>query len=901
MKTLKINKDCVYKIKVENLDEFEDSFFADVYYKATESLINIIDSNDKKSSSNCAENENKDEEFNNIISFLGERGTGKTSSMISFKNSLQQLFDLNVLSKNQALKKNYENISKNKFYDLDIIDPSVFNGTDSIIEIVVAEMFKKFKAKNEKKDYIKKQELVKKFEIVYKDLRTLNKGKNDIYTENQDNLEVLMDLSSAIALKNDIENLVDSYLKYMEEDKSFVGKSFLTITIDDLDMNIAAGEKMIEDIRKYLIIPQVIIMMAVKFEQLEEVIKQKNINDLNGLVNYYRDTDKLIKNSKQEYMTKSLDEELNNKTNKYLEKVIPYNKRIYMPEIYGSEAKIEVHLENLNYKEAETIEIFVVKKFYEYLRYTIVTKSHYNGIIPNNLRGLIDLIFLFSTLEKLESYEGSINEIKNKENILNNLTSMKQYFNKVIVNKIGDLYMREFLNDLLQCPIQSINKKVLIYLNTNLYTYKESINYKILSYLDELYKMEKSVVEESVTLGDVITWMKLYEDMAFLQEEKIFIELLKSMYSIRLIYEIYIGSEELVHIVGKDIVGQYFEFVGNKHAQKIEMSVRVKNGQIYRRREIKEKMMLSKFALVNESYYTLLEPQFIHQNRYILSKLYRNLSNTVKEKINLTLFYFKPFNMLGVDDKIYDDIYEKAKLSIDKEIIFINNRESKNYLSIDNYILFINMDFYMLALKYINKELNNDRLSDSYNPKIIIETVSNATISSFQHLCDQCNYLNIKNPIENIIEEKKLNFEFELDDGNIITEEENDIENNKQTKSVKEAENNVNKEMNIIMNRFKEYLNYRKNKYFDANGIKGNMFSKFETTIKNNYIWKIREFNNKISKLNTKDIDNLANNLLSITDIKKQEMDIEKEKTRIGYIIENSIKDIDNMLEKINK
>lgn len=903
MKTLKINKDCVYKIKIEKLNEFEDSFFADVYLKATENLIGILNSNDKKNSLN---DKSKDDEFNNIISFVGERGSGKTSSMISFRNSLQQFNYIKEINKNQELKTNYEKIAQNRFHDLDTIDPSVFNGKDSIIEIVVAEMFKKFKAERKKQDYIKKQELVKDFEIVYKDLRTLNKDKHTIFNENLDNLEVLMDLSSAISLKSDIEKLITSYLDYMEDEGNTEREKFLTITIDDLDMNIAAGEKMIEDIRKYLIIPKVVIMMAVKFEQLEEVIKQKNIKDLNALFNYYETMDGTIREKKeQKHMTKLFDEELNNKTNRYLEKVIPYNKRIYMPEVYGSDAKIEVDLDTFYYKEKDSIEMFIAKSFYRYLRYTIVTKTHYNVIVPNNLRGLVDLILLISTFGDVESCENDNDEIKNKENVINNLKSIEQYFDKIIIHKISNLYAIDFLKDILKCPIQSINKKILLYLNSKLCLLEEIFDKKILIYLNELYKMERRVVEKSVTLGDVITWMKLYEDTALLSEEKIFMELLKAIYSIRLISEIYAGTEEIIHILGKDIVGKYFEFIDNKHDQKIEMNARVTDGQIYRRFLKKGKMFKSRFSIVNPSYYSLLEPQFINEDRYVLAKLYRDLSNTVKEKMTLELFYFKPFNIFGVNDKIYNDIYNKTKPSTDKELLLIDNSESTNYLSINNYILFLNMDFYMLALMYINKALNKDRLSNSYNPKTILDAIYNVTNESFSELCNQCSYLNINNPIKNIFEDKNFDFNFGIDFkfvGNDATMEDGtDIERNKLNEKNKNIERDIYRLMSTRLKRFKKYLTDIQKKYFDSNGIKGNMFSQFETTIKNNYIVKIIEFNNKISKLNINDINYLSDNLLSITDIRKQDNDIEKEKIRINNIINDSMKEIDTMLKNIEE
>ncbi|MBW9151450.1 hypothetical protein [Clostridium estertheticum] len=903
MRTLKIDKNCVYKIKIEKLDEFEDSFFADVYCKATKCLIDIIDSNNNNNNNN-----NKEDDFNNIISFVGERGTGKTSAMISFKNSLQQLYDITELSENRELKKNYVNITEYKFYCLDTIDPSIFNDKDSIIEIVVAEMFKKFKDERKKQDYIKKQELVKKFEIVYKDLRALNKNKHTMFNENLDNLEVLMDLSSAIALKNDMVKLVNFYLEYMQEDKKYVTKNFLTITIDDLDMNIAAGEKMIEDIRKYLIIPKVIIIIAVKFEQLEEVIKQKNITDLNGLCNYYRNTDELIKNSKQEYMTKSLDDELDNKTNKYLEKVIPYNKRIYMPDVCDSDAKIEVDLDKFDYKGNDSIEIFIAEKFYQYFKYTIVTKSHYNVIIPNNLRGLVDLILFLSTLEEMEFDESD--EIKNKKSIINNLTAMREYFDKIIVHKISNLYMIVFLKELLQCPIESINKKILLYLNTNLYLLKASVDNGISKYLIELHRMERRVVDESVTLGDVVTWMKLYEDMAFSSEEKIFIELLKAVYSIRLINEIYVGSEELVYIIGKDIVGKYFEFTGNKHDQKIELNVKIEGGEIYRNTLNKKSTSMQhkivpvewvKFSRINKSYYSLLEPQYRNEDRYILPKLYRDMSNTVKEIINSnsTLFYFKPFNILGVNDEVYEDIYNKTNPSIDKEILSASNREPTNYLSINNYILFLNMDFYMLALKHIDKVLDKSRLENSYNPKIIIDTIYDVSNRVFSKLCNECNYINISNSIKNIFESKKYDFNLDFNMDNSITKNENSIESSQQIVVEKSLETDTNLEMYKRLNQLKKYLTKLQKHYDKADGTKIDVFKRLEITIKRNYIAKITDLNNKIFELNVKDVNNLFENILSILDISEQKIDLEKEKIMVNNIIEGSIKGIDSLLKKM--
>ena len=74
-----INLDSEYKIKIEKGNEFNNSIFADVYRQARQNVADILShSND----------DNKHDSYNNIIAFTGERGKGKSSTMISFLNSL---------------------------------------------------------------------------------------------------------------------------------------------------------------------------------------------------------------------------------------------------------------------------------------------------------------------------------------------------------------------------------------------------------------------------------------------------------------------------------------------------------------------------------------------------------------------------------------------------------------------------------------------------------------------------------------------------------------------------------------------------------------------------------------------------------------------------------------------
>lgn len=52
-------------------------------------------------------------------------------------------------------------------------------------------------------------------------------------------------------------------------------RRFLIIAIDDLDLCNSDVYKMAEQIRKYLIVPQVIIIMAVRMEQLKLCVQEK--------------------------------------------------------------------------------------------------------------------------------------------------------------------------------------------------------------------------------------------------------------------------------------------------------------------------------------------------------------------------------------------------------------------------------------------------------------------------------------------------------------------------------------------------------------------------------------------------------------------------------------------------
>lgn len=604
---LKINDSNTFRVCLESLDQFEESAFRLQYIKASEALIKIItygkssvNKENKKNKEDTTNDTNvmEDDDYNNMIAFVGERGSGKTSTMMNFGNSLKcdSREKLSEIHDND-LKSNYEKIYHGRKYDvLNIVDPSLFCDGDSIVEIVVAQMFKRITEMKDSRNYLQKQELIKKFESVYEDLRTINQEKSGLFNEISDNLEVLDKLASATNLKRDMKELIECYLKYVNNNGD---QYFLVIPIDDLDMNITAGEKMMEDIRKYLISPQVVILMAVKLEQLQEIVKQRNVLQLKELINYSNH----IGVKKENIVLDAFEQELENKTYKYLEKLIPYNRRIDMPNLLdATDLSVEITFNEdtttIKSEEKETLKDLIIRLFKEKLNYFMITPNHFDAVMPNNLRGIIDLIYLFNSMESINEEDISkkmntlIYENIRKENIyyqfyvgqnigkpqykacleyfraeyiIENISKIKKYYLNLIEQKICNAQLKAYIHEVFVCNIKTVNRKILLMLNELLVTDQRAKEiYGISDIIEVLEAKKNQIIEENVGYGDVISWIKLYEQLLMTDEERAFIELIKFGYSLRLIEACYnMDAKELLNITELDLCGLYFVVTAN--------------------------------------------------------------------------------------------------------------------------------------------------------------------------------------------------------------------------------------------------------------------------------------------------------------------------------------------------
>ena len=202
-------------------------------------------------------------------------------------------------------------LHKTKFYDGFWIDPSFFDDKHNILSLIIANMFKDFKNNLKQKEHCdNKRELIKCFENVQMNLNVLFRKE----TENiLDNIEALANLSTAVDLCTNIKKLIDQYL-------AFKGNNYnqLIIMIDDIDLNTKHAREMCEHLRKYFTHPNVIILMAVKLDQLSSAIKKDLTEEYSTLIN----------NKDSNFSFDELDEMVE----RYLGKLIPHNHRLYLPE-----------------------------------------------------------------------------------------------------------------------------------------------------------------------------------------------------------------------------------------------------------------------------------------------------------------------------------------------------------------------------------------------------------------------------------------------------------------------------------------------------------------------------------------------------------------------------------------
>lgn len=716
--------------RIEQITEFEESIFKYNYINSIKKINDIIEKNGVMNNSdvrekkyNFVENKNNyDECYNNIIIFEGDRGTGKTSCMLSISQAYKEVQEGNVFNKISRenefiplIKSNSQYIEVNE-----LIDPSVFN-SESIIEILVVQILKKFKEKvqNHSVDDGRTGKMITLFKNVFSNLKIINNSNNYIYKDEVDDIEKLLELSSSVELRKNLKELIDEYFYVSDE-----GKKFLLIQIDDLDLNLKNSNKIMEDIRKYLIIPNIIITISLKLDQYKKMLDHKNREEYT----FINETD------------------IDNMSKKYIEKLFPSTNIILMPDMI-SESESDTNLIN-----DKTIERYIIDNIYNKTGYKFIKpRFGVNEIVPKTLR---EMNIFISYLDRLEKAENNDDKLKNFELLVEYFINIKY---KIILKEKD----YKFIVDLYNNRLTKCNYDVIMFLidkmaknekfsNNNKLDSLSKINEYIIQLKDGIDSESKSIKnnlefmktelklnysQANLSLGKLLRMIKISQTYIVNDYDIEVMSALKLIYSF-LLYkaqmkylksfstedssEICMLRRDFKNLLAMDIYDEYQELYDLKNQlYKIKGKIKLdKNINQYIREKIAEQD-ISNVNKIKMQYllYSLLTPysSYIEQT-YLLREDditgYGIVGNQKHFYFNGTLAITKIFYSDDILDEIRFDDTENVKQEIMKKIN-----------SIIEEIPFYNIEFLIEIFDWQVKQSQKTRVNAGEIDKFTIEFI----------------------------------------------------------------------------------------------------------------------------------------------------------------------------------
>ena len=320
-------KDCIviseyhYGEVYESRDRFEDSMFHRVYKRAYDVVQDSVYRQlEKKRKSDFQEN------IDNIVTFIGRRGTGKSSAMISF---MQGLLENRDDDKAEAFTiydrgRDCDNRRKVRFIGIDWIDASLLEKGEDIFEAILAKMLKQFLKEDaesgfsSRNDYDKK-DLYRRFDSIYKKVLNVKKRGNIDAFASEMALSNLRDLARSSDIRQEFQQLIEEYIRLKDDlCRDERAETFLVVAIDDMDMNVSAGFEILEKIQRYMRVRHLIVLLAVNQEQMKLCCERHFAEMFESQIGYK------VENKKKR---------ISDLADQYMEKGLPSYTRVYLPSL----------------------------------------------------------------------------------------------------------------------------------------------------------------------------------------------------------------------------------------------------------------------------------------------------------------------------------------------------------------------------------------------------------------------------------------------------------------------------------------------------------------------------------------------------------------------------------------
>lgn len=575
----------VIKTKLDRNNNFENTMFPSVYSGCWHSVENIILHNNENADSECSacyhtgENSLKKSDYepfvNPIIAITGSRGSGKSSAMNSFAEYLKSLTDY-----------------KSSFSVLPPVDATQFGKNESVIGNITASMYREYSNNNralsvdKKRDFVRLAKEVNNTAVMY--------STGDWFKCGDD---ILQDSEKVGNLRTRLHDLIMNYLNLYCDNPASTNK-YLVIMLDDLDMCSDGTFSIIEEIRKFLCMRNVIILMTMQSEQLRTVLQASYINAFGNVDN---DTKPLIQNISMELAFRSY------------EKLFPASRCHAMP-VWNSDRLREFDLflegEDKDGKNQRK-DIYITEKdnndnevcsdylygclpqetrskvlyrtlhmiWRKTLMIPVCSKDGEHLLIPNNLRSLHNFIAMFSGMEDaliiskgplpdlipgLQGFDDFFQGNHVNKNILDkNLTIFENYLldnlstygeslNHNKENQALASTLQNLILELHTVPLERLNAKIVgDIVESELPNHiKEAFkNLKCAANAEnaaegEIYYLKKAVsYADCISIGDVLYVLGKISVKTRCRYIAYLVEVIRTMWSIRMTREFYQNSK----------------------------------------------------------------------------------------------------------------------------------------------------------------------------------------------------------------------------------------------------------------------------------------------------------------------------------------------------------------------
>ena len=356
---------------------------------------------------------------NNIIGFCAKRGQGKTSTMLAMVRALMAInpyknrsvvneFWNNAHKMNLAVDMDNEMspVLTTKYFALGTIDPTTMEKSDSILEIIIARMLQKvwkqrkdlaeFSHNEKPKETEMYRELLKKFQDVSQKVRALKQKRADEY----DDILKISETDDNRSTKYAFVELVNLFLEY-------IGKDMIIVPVDDADLDPQRVYEVAEDLRKYCVVPGVIVMMAVHLDTLRTCIEQRYVENYKYLLRSEYTTDHM-----KQYQCREMAE-------RYVDKLIPDLHQVHLPYFHdriqdGMDIKLfyfsQMKDENGRKQDLlgrENVPVFfqdrLMRLIYEKTGIILIEKPGYlHNFMPKRYRELTHMLSFFTRMMDID-------------------------------------------------------------------------------------------------------------------------------------------------------------------------------------------------------------------------------------------------------------------------------------------------------------------------------------------------------------------------------------------------------------------------------------------------------------------------------------------------------------------